>query len=431
MANYIEVDALNRQKENFLAIESLCETISKLQSGTSWIIIGYTNKSDINSLSVLKQGQQWNILLQILPSDHVCYVYARVEFGKFPGSCFLIKWTGEQVTEEKKIHESVHENIIISLFSRYERIIYAHSQGNLNKQVADCFKSTQTRHGSIRSSTTIRKSGKVPKRHSSFHHTRHLAHPTFFLKPTEDNSQLGITRTHEEPIGETAIQILRAKVIVVGDIAVGKSSLIHTYINRSPEFSTAKPTFPVDYLFKTVNVQKNIHLNLEIWDTMGEERFASLAPIWYRYAAAAILVYDKTNEESFKHIEDWLQRVKMYSEPHIIVLVGNKSDLSQDEVIPKAEGVTYAFEKGLMFIETSTMDVDTIDQIFYLMTRRLLPKLLELEEGSQCYMRCRGRTILDFEEGRAPPSRSDTIDLYSSFKLTNKRTHKHSNKCCN
>ena len=218
-------------------------------------------------------------------------------------------------------------------------------------------------------------------------------------------------------------------MIVVGDIDVGKSSLISTYINRSPQAQT-KPTLPVEFFFKTVSIAKNVNLNLEIWDTMGEEKFSALAPIWYRYAAVALLVYDKTNRQSFQHIEDWLQRVKLYSDPHIIVLVGNKSDLLEEENIPKTEAVGYALENGLMFIETNTKDVNSIDQIFYLFSRRLIPKLLDLEEGSQCYMRSRGKTVLEVEQKM---KRSDTIDLFSSFRLTNKRgtTSVNSNKCCN
>lgn len=216
-------------------------------------------------------------------------------------------------------------------------------------------------------------------------------------------------------------------MIVVGDIDVGKSSLISTYINRSPQ-AQVKPTLPVEFFFKTVSVEKSVNLNLEIWDTMGEEKFSALAPIWYRYAAAVLIVYDKTNRESFEHIEDWLKRVKLYSDPHIIVIVGNKSDLLQEEVIPKDEAVAYSLENGLMFTETNMKDVSSIDQTFYLLSRRLIPKLLELEEGTQDYMRSRGKTVLEMEGMK----RIDTVDLFSSFKLTNSRNTKriNSSKCC-
>ena len=161
---------------------------------------------------------------------------------------------------------------------------------------------------------------------------------------------------------------------------------------------------------------------------MGEEKYVSLAPIWYRYAAAALLVYDKTNLESFRHIGDWLERVKAYTEPYITILVGHKSDLLDDEAVKKTEGLNYSFEKGMMFTETSIKDVKSIEQTFNLMSKRLIPKLLELEKGTQCYNRCRGKTILHMETGD-----TDKVDMMSSFKLNNRievKAENKSSKCC-
>ena len=150
-----------------------------------------------------------------------------------------------------------------------------------------------------------------------------------------------------------------------------------------------------------------------------------MAPIWYRYAAAAILVYDKTDRDTFQHIGEWLERVKTYSEPYVTILVGHKSDLLEEEVVKKTEGLNYAFEKGMMFMETSVKYVKTIEQAFFLLSRRLIPKLLELEKGSQCYDRCWGKTILGME--------ADTVDMMSSFKLNKSselKADKNSSICC-
>lgn len=183
MASFIKVNEIKKRNENFVEIDKVCESISELKSGVSWVIIGYTRRCELDSLSVLKEGQQWNVLLQILPSDQICYVYARVEFGKLPSSCFVIIWTGEQVSEEKKGNAERNEFSVIKLFQKYECIIYSHSQGNLNKQIADSFKSTRTRHASIRKG---RKSDKNIKRHGSLHHTKSSNQTKFFLTPTEE-----------------------------------------------------------------------------------------------------------------------------------------------------------------------------------------------------------------------------------------------------
>ena len=187
MASFIRVKEIKKRNENFVEIEKICESISELKSGVSWVIIGYTRRCELDSLSVLKEGQQWNILLQVLPVDQTCYVYARVEFGKLPSSCFIIIWTGEQVSEEKKENVNSNEDSVLKLFPKNECIIYSHSQANLNKQVADSFKSTKTRYGSLRMGRkTERKTDKNMKRYGSIHHSKTSYQTKFFLNPNGD-----------------------------------------------------------------------------------------------------------------------------------------------------------------------------------------------------------------------------------------------------
>ena len=203
MASFIRVKEIKERNENFMEIEKVCESISELKSGVSWVIIGYTRKCELDSLTVLKEGQQWNILLQILPADQICYVYARVEFGKLPSSCFIIIWTGEQVSEEKRKNADRNEFSVIKLFPKYEYIIYSHSQSNLNKQIADIFTPVRTRHASIRLG---RKSEKHTKRHGSVYHKKTSYQTKFFLNPTGDaeGSKPGneVVQEHCKPRGK-------------------------------------------------------------------------------------------------------------------------------------------------------------------------------------------------------------------------------------
>ena len=192
MASYISAKELKRRSESFTKIRSTCDTISQLKSGSSWVIIGYTCNSEFDSLMVLREGSQWNILLQILPSNEVCYVYLRVEFGKMPGACYLIIWTGEEVSEEKKLSAQENGKKIIDLFSNYEEIIYAHSQGNLNKQVAEHFKLNRTRHGSLKSGP-LKKPQRIPKKEKVQSPTKNRP-ANFFLNSTEDDTQVNKTK---------------------------------------------------------------------------------------------------------------------------------------------------------------------------------------------------------------------------------------------
>lgn len=66
------------------------------------------------------------------------------------------------------------------------------------------------------------------------------------------------------------------------------------------------------------------------WDTAGQERFRTITSAYYRGADGIILVYDKTNPESFNHTDEWLADVNRYAhEDSVKILVGNKSDLEE------------------------------------------------------------------------------------------------------
>ncbi len=72
---------------------------------------------------------------------------------------------------------------------------------------------------------------------------------------------------------------------------------------------------------------------MHLWDTGGEERFRAMAPLYYRDANAAILVFDVTDPKSFKSIEYWHKELDslVKNEGLVLVLAGNKCDLPEKE----------------------------------------------------------------------------------------------------
>lgn len=69
-------------------------------------------------------------------------------------------------------------------------------------------------------------------------------------------------------------------------------------------------------------------MKLQIWDTAGQERFKTITASYYKGAHGIILVYDITDRQSFKDIENWLAEVDKYGNENVVkLLVGNKSDL--------------------------------------------------------------------------------------------------------
>jgi len=70
----------------------------------------------------------------------------------------------------------------------------------------------------------------------------------------------------------------------------------------------------------------------QIWDTSGAKEFLAITTTHYRFAVGAFLVYDVTNIQSFINLKDWLNKIREFSDPDVVIaLVGNKSDLVEDD----------------------------------------------------------------------------------------------------
>jgi len=124
-----------------------------------------------------------------------------------------------------------------------------------------------------------------------------------------------------------------AKVLVVGDVATGKTSAIQRYVRGvfNPSYQT---TIGVDFALKKVNVAGS-DINVQLWDIAGQERFSGLSRIFYTHAVAAIVVYDVTSRESFDSAGKWKRdidaKVFLPSGSNIpVLLIGNKADIVDD-----------------------------------------------------------------------------------------------------
>ena len=142
------------------------------------------------------------------------------------------------------------------------------------------------------------------------------------------------------------------KIIVIGDSGVGKSCLTTQAVrNNFEEFYTATVGF--EFLTFNMRINNNV-LKLQIWDTCGQEVYKSLISNFYRNSSLALILYAINNSDSFKHAENWLNDLKSQANPNVrVFLVGNKSDLEDERVIPREDGERFKEDKKLdMFIET-------------------------------------------------------------------------------
>ena len=170
------------------------------------------------------------------------------------------------------------------------------------------------------------------------------------------------------------------KVIVVGDTSVGKSSLsIKAIRDHFEDFYS--PTIGFEFLTYITKIEdKNI--KLQIWDTCGQEAYRALISSFYKNSSLAILVYSIDCEESFNHLEEWLNDIKTQSNPDIkIILIGNKFDLEDRRQVEKERGENFCKENELsFFMETSAKSGHNVINLFNEAAKILYEKYKEIKE---------------------------------------------------
>mmetsp|Transcript_100628 Transcript_100628/g.197519 ORF Transcript_100628/g.197519 Transcript_100628/m.197519 type:complete len:205 (+) Transcript_100628:54-668(+) len=160
------------------------------------------------------------------------------------------------------------------------------------------------------------------------------------------------------------------KVVLLGDSGVGKSSLVLRFVtNNFKPYSES--TIGASFMSKMITVASK-QIKFQIWDTAGQEKYHSLAPMYYRGAAAAIIVYDITRSTSFKTLKHWVEELKSKGPKDIaIAIAGNKSDLENMREVDREMVLSYAEEIGALFLETSAKDDTNVQDIFVKLSYRL------------------------------------------------------------
>jgi Ras-related protein Rab-1A len=170
------------------------------------------------------------------------------------------------------------------------------------------------------------------------------------------------------------------KIIIIGNSNVGKTSLINRFIDKTyNENYTA--TLGVDFFMKTIVVNQQT-IKLQIWDTAGMEKYQSITSSYYKGAHACIIVYDITDRESFDSTEKWIESFYKFCNPEIekiILLIGNKCDLSMNRKVSFEEAENFAVKNNLFYQESSAKDSINIEEIF----QAIGMKLLKIHAGNK------------------------------------------------
>lgn len=112
-------------------------------------------------------------------------------------------------------------------------------------------------------------------------------------------------------------------------------------------------------------------------DTAGQERYASLAPLYYRGAAAALVVFDITQEDTFEKAKYWVTELqKNTTGDLVIILVGNKADLVEERQVSAEDAQAYADSVGMsMYVETSAKTAANVSHVFEQVAVKIAEKM--------------------------------------------------------
>ena len=169
------------------------------------------------------------------------------------------------------------------------------------------------------------------------------------------------------------MNILAKKILLIGDVDVGKTSILTRYFNNN--FSeVTESTIGIEFKTK-IFIRDNLSIKLQIWDTSGQERFKSITQNYFRDADGLLYVFDVTNENSFKSIENWLKMSNDNNNKDFIkILIGNKTDL-EGRSITKEEMEKFKNENSMdKLFEISAKDNKNISEMFEIIVDLLIGK---------------------------------------------------------
>jgi len=173
----------------------------------------------------------------------------------------------------------------------------------------------------------------------------------------------------------------RFKLILGGDGAVGKTSMVHRYVEDVFE-KDYKSTIGTSIMKKECSFKElESTVRFIIWDLAGQAQFKRVRLKYLAHAIAGILVYDVTNRASFENIDkNWYKEIKKASPNIALILVGNKIDLKNERVVSSEEGELLSEKLKLTYLETSAKTGENINDAFKMLALQIIRKDIETQE---------------------------------------------------
>jgi small GTP-binding protein len=198
------------------------------------------------------------------------------------------------------------------------------------------------------------------------------------------------------------------KVVLLGPSEVGKTALFGR-LTMGDYFGDSPPTISGSGSLVSTHTSSGVVVKFTLWDTAGQEQFRSMTQFYVRDSAAAILVFDLTDQRSLEDLEHWFRVVREETPAASVVIVGNKADLEESRTVSASEATEFAERLGdLPFVETSAKTGMGVSQVLEFVVNALTG----VEEGKGAGAR------------EMPP----TVEL--TMRSSSKRDESTGNSCC-
>lgn len=175
--------------------------------------------------------------------------------------------------------------------------------------------------------------------------------------------------------------IAKMKICLLGDGAVGKTSLIRRFVDDvfTDDYllTIGTKTSKKRLIIKMKNPEKEFHLSLMIWDIMGQISFRKLLhPTYLKGAKGAILVCDLTRKETLDHLDDWIDSLYVERKVMPTVFVANKNDLEDKHAFGMAELESVASVYDSPFFLASAKTGVNVEKAFQALGEKLIEEML-------------------------------------------------------
>lgn len=170
--------------------------------------------------------------------------------------------------------------------------------------------------------------------------------------------------------------MIKLKLIVAGEKDVGKTSLIHRYINNTFETDTVS-TIGVDFMVKRLMLNET-PIQLSIWDFAGEKKFRTLFPSYVTGSSGALILFDISNRDSFLNLPDWMELINSSSGQMVKLLIISKIDLIDQGAVSEEEVAQFVQNNHIdAVLKCSAKTGENVDKVFETISKMIVEQTLQ------------------------------------------------------